>query len=248
MLKRLLKFVVFVLGVAVLINSLVLTFTTNFNLGNVLTFGLAVVLLCFSVIPKFIRRFVPKFIRYTIIAAIFIAVAFSTFLMCFGLSDTASKTEDAIIVLGAAVHGETPSLVLRDRLDVAFEYHKQNPEAYLIVSGGKGNQEDVSEAEAMEKYLINKGVAADKIIKEDKATSTAENFKYSKEILENLLGDEYNVGFITNEYHVYRAAGIAKNAGFAEFSHLHSSTRWYSVLPGTLRECLAVVKFWVFGN
>lgn len=100
----------------------------------------------------------------------------------------------------------------------------------------------------MERYLKDKGVAEEVIVKEDKSTSTYENFVFSKKLLDDRLGKSFKVAFVTNEYHIYRALGIAENAGFKDLTHLHSNTRWYSVLPGTLRECLAVMKFRVFGN
>lgn len=242
------KCLIFTIGCAALINGTVLSFTTNFNLGNVLTLILGTLLLFWSVKYDFVNNFVPKLIRIIIAAGLILVLIFATFLLCYGTADNVNHTENAIIVLGAAVHGETPSLVLRDRLNVAIEYSAKNPEAIIIVSGGKGPQESITEAEAMEKYLIKKGVSADKIIKEDKSTSTYENFLNSKVILEEHLGEDYKACFITNEYHVFRAESIAKSAEFENVSHLNSSTRWYSVLPGTLREILAVMKFWILGS
>ena len=167
-------------------------------------------------------------------------------MIIYGKSDSTTYTEDAVIVLGAAVHGKSPSLTLKKRLDKAVEYHKQNPNAIIIVSGGQGAQEDISEAEAMEIYLIDQGVAADKIIKEDKSTSTTENFTFSKEILDKHFNKEYTTCFITNEYHVLRAADCAKDVGFDDISHLHSNTNLSYLMSGSLRECLAVIKHIVF--
>ena len=246
--KNIFRAIIFSIGVFALINGIVLCFTTNFNLGNLLTLILGVVLFFWAAFPKRINEILPKFIRYAIITALLTVLIFTVFLLSFGTSDTVNYKEDVIIVLGAAVHGETPSRALKDRLETAVEYGNKNPNALIVVSGGKGSQENISEADAMEKYLIKKGVSPDRIIKEDKSTSTYENFVNSKKLLDALFPKGYTTGFITNEYHIYRAGGMAEAAGFESITHTNSSTRWYSVLPGTLREILAVMKFWVLGN
>lgn len=246
--KIILRIAYTTIGAAVSLNGIVLTFTTNFNIGNLLTLLLGAILLFCGIFLNTVIKSLPKWIKIAFITALALVVCFASFLLGFGTTDTATYSEDAIIVLGAAVHRETPSLVLKDRLDTAIEYHSKNPNALIIVSGGSGLQETVTEASAMKKYLIENGVAEDVIIKEEKATSTYENFVFSEQILDERFDDTYSAAFIKNEYHVYRAGGIAKKAGFGQIAHTHSSTRWYAVLSGTLRECLAVVKFWIFGN
>ena len=123
----------------------------------------------------------------------------------------------------------------------------QNPDAIIIVSGGQGAQEDISEAEAMEIYLIENGVKSDKIIKEDKSTSTTENFAFSKEILDKQFSNDYTVAFVTNEYHISRAALCAENAGIDNTTHLHSDTSTSYLLAGVLRECFAFVYHLILG-
>ncbi len=245
--KRILKSILIILGIAVLTNGIVLSFTTNLNLGNVLTLLLGGVLIFWYMFFNTLVRALPKWIRAIFIIVLVFAISLSSFLFCFGKNNNVTYKEDAIIVLGAGIHGETPSRILADRLNSAIEYHKKNPDSVIVVSGGQGHQESIPEALAMERYLIAKGIPSDKIIKEDKSKSTYENFVNSKAILDSTFNSDYSVAFITNEYHVYRARGIAKSAGL-QTTHYHSSTLWYSVLPGTLRECLAVMKFWVFKN
>lgn len=244
--KAVLRVLFVCIGAAVLINGIVLSFTSNINLGNVFTILLGALIITVSLFSKQFFRF--KLIAIPVSVLLCLYIALSCFLFAFGAADSASFKEDAVIVLGAAVHGETPSLVLQERLDKAVEYHKKNPDALLVVSGGQGPQEDISEAEAMKRYLISKGVSEEKIIKEDLSTSTLENFENSKKILDSLLGEDYTVAYVTNEYHVFRAGQIAKKAGVCDTTHLHSGTRWHSVLPGTLRESAAVLYFFVFGN
>ena len=71
---------------------------------------------------------------------------------------------------------------------------------------------------------------------------------FSKEILDGLLGDNYKIAYISNDYHVFRAGHIVKKAGFENKTHAHSNTIWHSILPGTLRECIGVMKYFVLGN
>ena len=128
-----------------------------------------------------------------------------------------------------------------------IEYHNKNPEALIVVTGGKGLQETVTEAYAMEKYLIQNGVEESKIIKEEMATSTFENMKFSKEILDNYFANDYSVVVITNNFHIFRGAAIAKKAGFQNVKHMHAGLQWYNLVPCFLRESLAVVKMLVIG-
>ena len=102
---------------------------------------------------------------------------------------------------------------MKSRLDKAIEYYKLNEDANIIVSGGQGEDELISEAEAMYRYLIENGVEKEKIIKEDKATTTLENIIYSKEILKNLNHEGEKVLIVTNEFHITRAMIIANLLG-----------------------------------
>ena len=237
--KNVLKIAFIVIGGAIFTNGALISLVSNLNAGNFFTLALGILIIFTSL---FFEK-LTIWLRIALLSPIAIAVVFSSFLIIYGKTDIATYQEDAIIVLGAAVHGKTPSLTLRHRLDKAVNYHQKNPQALIIVSGGQGAQEEISEAEAMEIYLIKNGVNPDKIIREDRATSTYENFLYSKDILETKLGSDYSYSFITNEYHVFRARSCAGRAISAKPTHLHSNTKLSYLLPGVLRECLAVVKY-----
>lgn len=144
-----------------------------------------------------------------------------------------------IIVLGAHVHPDgTPSRALRQRLEAARAYLDANPATVAVVSGGQGPDETSTEADAMAAWLIAHGIRPERILREDRSTTTAENLRYTR----RLLGGTEPVGIVTNDFHLWRALRIARRAGLAGARGIPApSTRLY--LPNNLvRECLAVCK------
>ena len=108
-----------------------------------------------------------------------------------------------MIVLGARLYGDVPSPALHERLKVAEKYLQDDTDLKVIVSGGQGPDEYISEAEAMEKYLINKGIDKNRIVIEDKSTSTFENIRNSLNIIKEVDDLENpRVLLVTNKFHV----------------------------------------------
>ena len=118
---------------------------------------------------------------------------------------------DWIIVLGAQVRGTYITNSLRRRLDRALEYLEEFPDVRVIVSGGQGPGEAVSEARAMADYLIRKGIPADQIRLEDKSTSTRENLSFSRKYAD---AEKDKVGIVTNDFHIFRSSVIARQEGY----------------------------------
>lgn len=117
------------------------------------------------------------------------------------------ENADYLIILGARVKGSVPSLSLQYRIDKAAEYLTANKHTLVIVSGGKGPGEDISEAKAMQQGLIAQGIEEARIMMEDKSTTTYENIVFSKE----LIPDTAVLGLVvSNDFHIYRAVEIAK--------------------------------------
>lgn len=152
---------------------------------------------------------------------------------------------DYVIVLGAQVRGTTVSKALKNRLDSAFEYLVENETTLVIVSGGQGTGEDISEAKAMCNYLVDKGIEKDRIILEDKSTNTYENLLFSKEIIQD---EAKSIVVVTNKFHVYRAMSIAKKLGFLEVQGLGAPNDDLLTFNYYVREFLAVLKDKLFGN
>lgn len=157
---------------------------------------------------------------------------------------------DYLIVLGAKVNGTTPSLILQYRINKAAEYMRMYPDTKTIVSGGQGADEGISEAEAMKKGLLSYGIDADRILIEDQSTSTKENLDYSQEILIEAGGSvkESKVIVVTTDFHVLRAVGIARKAGYEQVEGLAAKSVWYLIPTNYVREFMAVVKDKVIGN
>lgn len=116
------------------------------------------------------------------------------------------------IVLGAGLYGDKISPILKIRLDTAYDQLKDK-DIPIIVSGGQGPDELISEAEAMATYLIEKGIKADRIILEDQSTSTKENIKFSNNLV-NKENKDLNVVFFTSDYHMYRAKILGERIGW----------------------------------
>lgn len=150
-----------------------------------------------------------------------------------------------VVVLGCAVRGGGPSLMLRERLIAALDYLEENPEAVCVVSGGQGADESMSEAQCMYEYLTEHGIAAGRIYMEDKSTSTRENIKFSSEIIrQNGLPDGMNI--VTNEFHEYRAKRIADKQGI-ETGSIAGSTAWWLLPTYYVREMAGILYEWISG-
>lgn len=152
--------------------------------------------------------------------------------------ESETKQVDYLIVLGAQMRSDGPSVVLQFRLDRAAEYLKEYPEAMCIVSGGQGANEPCSEAEGMARYLIDRGISKDRIIKEDKSTNTRENFIYSIP----MIPEGARVGVLTNNFHMKRALYLAGKYEIEDpVAVVAESTTLYAP-NNVLREVLGLLK------
>lgn len=147
-----------------------------------------------------------------------------------------------IIVLGAQVRGRKITDSLKRRLDCASEYLKEHPDVHVIVSGGQGKDEEVTEAYAMARYLECEGLDRRRIVQEDVSVNTLENLKFSR----NLIADvDTPVGIVSNNFHVYRGCVYAKRAGFKEPFPIPASCHPLLFPNYFVRECFAVWKLWL---
>lgn len=145
---------------------------------------------------------------------------------------------DYIIVLGAGVNGERITPLLAARIDKGIELLGQNPDAVLIMSGGKGPGENVAEAEAMAGYAQENGVSTEQIMVEGKSRSTRENLLYSRELM---VKESPRVIIVTTAYHVFRALLLAKQQGLACVG-VGLKTKWYFTINALIREFIGYLS------
>lgn len=230
-------------GAAIFLITMVSLLFVNFNFGVVMLIVGALFLILYGFFfEKLVKlAWLNRFIFLILILGLAVMICIGVY----GQNDNATYKEDAVVVLGAGIRGERVSAALARRLDKALEYLGKNPDALIVVSGARGPQEDITEALAMERYLIAEGAPAGQIIKEEAATNTEENFAYSKAILDGIFTEPYTIVIITSDFHLYRASRLAEKAGLIA-SRIHSKTVWLEIPRNYLRECVAVCKYWLF--
>lgn len=162
-----------------------------------------------------------------------------------GVKTDVQEESDYIIILGASVKGERPSLTLRRRIQKAEEYLDLHEDTIAILSGGQGPGEDITEAEAMRRYLVEHGISEDRLILEERSTSTMENIKFSYELIDGDISDkqlrdtDVDVIVISSRFHLLRSQIIAKKQGH-EVKGIGSTTLIYLVPNYYLRELFGI--------
>lgn len=191
-------------------------------------------------------RTTAKTLAYLITTAVIVSTVSAGWILLFGVRAKPS-TSDCVIILGCGLYGSTPSSFLMARLDEGARLYREGYARRIIVSGGMGSGEDITEAEAMRKYLLDMDVDGADIITEEKSTSTLTNLEYSRAKMK-----EHNLTtaiVVSNAYHLARCSVIAKRLGIeATFSGVevpqHRQTEW----AGFLREIPAVIYTFVTGG
>ena len=126
---------------------------------------------------------------------------------------------DWVIILGAKVNISTPSLSLTNRCRAAVAYLRENPRTRAVATGGKGTDEWIAESFATKVYLKSEGIADERILTEEKSTSTQENLRYALAAIEAAGGSaDDSIVIVTSAFHVYRAKKLAAATGFTNVS------------------------------
>lgn len=161
-----------------------------------------------------------------------------------GFFESGEKNLDYVIVLGAQMKAGGPSSTLKSRLDKAIDYLEENPKTKVIVSGGQGSDEPISEAEGMKNYLVQNGIAEDRILMEDNSVNTNQNLKFSSEYI-NI--EEDTVGIVTSNFHIYRSVKLAEKQGYENVCGIAAKSHKFLLPANMLREFICIVYYGVTG-
>ena len=162
---------------------------------------------------------IVKIITFTALFAFLVSFIWVEGLILAHDDGTETPTAPTLVVLGAGLNGDQPSLTLIARLQTALAYLEQHPDAVAVVTGGQGSYETVTEASAMGKWLTQKGVDPSRIYLEDLSTDTRENLRNARALMEQ-EGLSQPIAVVSNSFHLYRARILAEKAGFEEVQTL----------------------------
>lgn len=221
----------------------------NHSLPNLLTLFIGLVLVGIWIIERLgLLHNLPQWLNFILLGAVLIALylvlVMYNFLINLFLYQFTPRgyRQDYLIVLGAGlIHGKEVSRLLGARIDRAIaysnkQYNKGHQRPKMILSGGQGKDELISEAAAMKAYAIKHGMEEQYILLENQSTNTKENMSFSKEIATQDFGNnKFKAKFFTNNYHLFRA-GL-----YAKIAHLHANgvgatTRFYFLPNAIIRE------------
>jgi len=209
--------------------------------------------LLFAAALMLAHRYLPVTLWRVVVALTCVGLAYFCFVEFFIIKNARTDSEpgrDYLIVLGAAVYGEEPSLTLVRRLEGAKAYLERYPDSVAIVSGGMGPGEKVTEAQAMFDWLTARGIDPARVVMEPKASSTLENLEFSFDLIRQ-RGDEPQgkVAIVSSAYHLYRAKCMARNLGVADAAGVAAPWGYFFVMLNYfIREAFGVTHLWVLGS
>ena len=207
------------------------------------------IFLCRKAEQRSVWKWCKRLLAVGLCTMVVLLAVLEVLIVSYGAQDHMDQPADAVIVLGAGIKHTEPSPALKTRLRVAQMYMERHPEIPVVVSGGLGLGETVTEGEVMKAYLSTGDPAwDDRIYPECRATSTAENFRYSKEILRDLGIDpeEATIAVVTNDFHMLRTHLIARRNGMEILGVPAELPWWWVDLACTVRESFALVKTFLF--
>ena len=191
---------------------------------------------------------IPRWLHILWRAALCVGIAAILALECLVVSGMHSVAEpglDYMIVLGARVDPDGPSPALNRRLNAVMACIDDHPDAVIIASGGQGSDEPMSEAKCIREQLILRGVDPDRIVTEDRSTTTAQNIEFSMALMDD---PDARTGIVTNNYHVFRAVRIARRAGLTNACGIAAKYTGYTKFHYMIREALCIAVDYLRGN
>lgn len=236
--------------------AVLLRFVPGLRFSALLCLCATAVLFIFYLLEHFARRGhrAAAWCELALIAALLLGFSLFTVLETMvvrgSFADESDAPVSAVIVLGAGVNGETPSLTLRTRIDAAAAYLEEHPDVPVVLSGGQGPGEAITEAECMRRALVRRGVDESRLYPEERSTSTQENLRYSRAILEELGVDPaQRVAIVTSDFHLCRARLMWGGDTAAVPAHL-PSTLYFQCLTVNyfIREAFGLAAYFVYGG
>ncbi len=243
-----------VLGTAGVLDTLIVSLFSNLNAGTVLPAILGLPLLLIGVFFPAAARFFSEgfgaFVQWVLLAG-YAGYALILLVMVPMIYREGHRTPepdaDALIVLGCGVRGERVSLTLARRLDVALAYANDNPDTLIVLCGGQGRGEAITEAEAMRRYLVSRGLAESRIRLDEESDSTYTNFRNAKRIIDAELGEGARTLFVTTRFHVLRAGKVARSLGL-DATGIGARGVSYITPNDYMRESLVIIYYYLGGK
>ena len=232
-------------GILLIAAAILLTLFFGYTVGNGISLFAGVLFLGLYWIYPRLSKFQQRILTIKLVAFVVFMIGLFILIGRNDMKDTTTFTEDCALVLGCGIKDGEALPTLKLRLDKCIEYLQYNPDVLIIVSGGESKTEKITESEVMKRYLVSKGVDADRIIKEDQSKNTRQNMLFSKTLLDTYFptGD-YSIVCITSGYHAYRAGKLAQKANL-RVSHYNSRILWYIYPAAYCRETLSIIKVWL---
>jgi len=248
----LIPFAIIALMFGLFLNARVLMKREGRRLANSLTLLVAIGILLFMLLPiinpasLFSSHLQPIFAGISLITFYFF-IHLSNFLSAYFLYqfNRPKYNQDFIIVLGSGLINDKVPPLLASRIQKAIDfYHRQaavSTPPTIILSGGQGSDENLPEAEAMQRYAIEKGIPIEHTLQENRSVNTYQNMLFSKQIMDDIKqGEAYNSIFTTNNFHLFRAGIYARLAGLNS-QGIGSKTAFYYWPNAMIREYVAIV-------
>ncbi|MFI3226329.1 MAG: YdcF family protein [Clostridia bacterium] len=245
--------ILMILGIICTIIGIVCVFFPSASFGVLffLSLGIAMLGLTFCIKISNLNIAYSKFFEIlSLIGKIVLGLWLISFIIIETMIIVGEKSDDqisfdALIVLGAGIYGDVPSLSFQTRLDTAINYLNGHPETIVITTGGYGEGEAYSESYVAKKYLVENGIDENRILFEEYSRNTFENVRYAKE----LLPDDYSgkTAAVSNDFHLFRARmllevqGLTPYAIGSEIPNRPALNILYSI-----REYFSVVKHLLF--
>ena len=237
-----------------LLLGLGLWFAPGIRFSACLCFGLAVVSLVYLGLKVWSGRsgvgiWCRRIFLAGLAGVILILGCAETVIIRHGEEDLTPLPVDAVIVLGAGVNGKTPSLTLRTRIDAAEDYLRKHPGVPVVLSGGQGPGEDITEARCMYEALVARGIDSDRLILEERSASTAQNIHFSMPLLEERGFDSHSgrLAIVTNDFHMLRAKLLVGTTWPVETVGVPADLPWWWLSANYyVREAFALIKTLIF--